>query len=71
MNKGMLTKDYHYSCLASSRMKKKMQMYTKKMLLWWSIFILCIHLANKQPPGEYVCLEETLKTTTTTMIDKW
>jgi len=23
MNKGMLTKDYHYSCLASSRMKKK------------------------------------------------
>lgn len=58
--------------LAPEWKKKKMQMYTKKMLLWWSIFILCIHLANKQHPGEYVCLEETLKTTTTTtMIDKW
>ncbi len=46
-------------------------MCTKTPLLWWPVSILCIHLANKQHPGEYVCLVETLKTTTKTMIDKW
>lgn len=66
----MLTKDYYYSCLASSRMNK-CKCTLRRCFFWWSIPILCIHLANKQHPGEYVRLEETLKTTTTTMIDKW